>query len=184
MSKIRNPMYVQIRQSFPSRLEGKTLCLGGNTELKDLFEHLTVTNLETDDAQNLKYSDNTWDHVVSDQMLEHLPCPWQAVHEMHRVLKPNGYIICTTCSWNPIHPEPKDYYRFMPDGLTYLFKDFKDLRVESFGNRSLIAEDLKLAPSNPRNNEELFKNRRNIDNKFLQYNEETYPWLIWVIGRK
>lgn len=54
------------------------------------------------------------------ETLEHVSNPFQAFKEAARILRPGGLFICTTvaCWW--LHRHPKDYWRFLPDGLTEL----------------------------------------------------------------
>lgn len=69
----------------------------------------------------LPFKDDTFDAVVSDQVLEHVEGdPFLAVKEMYRVLKPNGIALHATCFINPIHGSPNDYWRFTPDALKLL----------------------------------------------------------------
>jgi len=44
----------------------------------------------------MTFSDNTFDVVVSSEVIEHTPDPFQAMQEMYRVLKPGGTLILTT----------------------------------------------------------------------------------------
>ena len=48
------------------------------------------------DAQNLPFSDNSFDLVVSCETIEHLPPVQNAVCEMHRVTRPGGKLFLTT----------------------------------------------------------------------------------------
>jgi SAM-dependent methyltransferase len=66
--------------------------------------------------------DNTFDTVYSSQVLEHVPRPWDALSEMHRVLKSGGYAIISVPLFNGLHEEPHDYYRYTPYGLKYLME--------------------------------------------------------------
>lgn len=63
--------------------------------------------------------------VLCLEILEHLLYPQKAIDEVYRIIKPNGFAI-VTCSmrWEH-HPHPKDYWRFCPDGLLFLLKEFK-----------------------------------------------------------
>jgi len=183
-SKARKPMYKKMRKELPKLIRGNSLSLGGDTPLSDLFENLKVTDVDIDDAQSLSYEDNSWDNIVSDQMLEHLPRPWDAVNEMFRVCKPGGYVICTTCSWNPVHRCPKDYYRFMPDGMEYLFNKFEDVKIGSIGSRDAIMQDLKYSPLGDKTGVQDIKYRNKISNDAFDENEDNFPWHIWVIAKK
>lgn len=72
-------------------------------------------------------SDGSVGLVLNLESLEHLPCPQKGIDEIHRVLRPNGLLILTTVMHFKIHPAPKDYWRFAPDGIELLLKRFKIL---------------------------------------------------------
>lgn len=57
--------------------------------------------------------------------LEHVKYPMLAFKESARILKPGGIFICTTVASWEYHPHPKDYWRFLPDGLRILCRDAK-----------------------------------------------------------
>jgi SAM-dependent methyltransferase len=88
------------------------------------------------DIQDLKnYSDKTYDVVILDQILEHIPNPEKAVREVMRVLKPEGVCICITPFLIKIHGYPDDYFRYTDRGLKRLFSDFGQVEVKGWGNR-------------------------------------------------
>jgi SAM-dependent methyltransferase len=63
---------------------------------------------------------DTYDLVLSAQVIEHVRRPWLWMHELRRVCKPGGYVI-TICpvSW-PFHEHPVDCWRIYPDGMQAL----------------------------------------------------------------
>ncbi len=72
------------------------------------------------DAAALPFRSDSFDTVLCNQVLEHVPEPGRAVGEMARVLKPGGHLILTAPHIWGIQEEPHDYYRFTPYGLRYL----------------------------------------------------------------
>lgn len=44
----------------------------------------------------IPFPDNTFDFVVSSEVIEHTPDPYKALHEIHRVLKPGGKMVLST----------------------------------------------------------------------------------------
>ncbi len=56
-------------------------------------------DFRTGDAENLDFEDNTFDVVVSRNLLWTLPDPARAIREWHRVLKPDGRIIVSDGFW-------------------------------------------------------------------------------------
>ncbi len=51
---------------------------------------------ETIDAQSIPYSDGTFDGVVANHMLYHVPDRAKGISEIHRVLRPGGRLIAAT----------------------------------------------------------------------------------------
>lgn len=72
------------------------------------------------DALSLPFADNTFDTVLSTEVLEHVTDPQRMLSEIFRVLKHNGNLILTTPLFWPLHEEPHDYYRYTPYGLKHL----------------------------------------------------------------
>lgn len=71
-------------------------------------------------ALRLPFRTDSFDSVLSSQVLEHVPEPGRALHEIQRVLRPGGCLILTAPHMWGIHEEPHDYFRFTPFGLDYL----------------------------------------------------------------
>jgi SAM-dependent methyltransferase len=76
-----------------------------------------------------------YDAVVSHQVLEHLPRPWQALAEFHRVLRPGGLLVVSAPHLSRRHELPHDYFRFTQEGMASLLRDagFEDIAVEPVG---------------------------------------------------
>jgi ubiquinone/menaquinone biosynthesis C-methylase UbiE len=47
------------------------------------------------DAENLPFRNESFDCILCNQVLEHLPFIERAINELHRVTKPDGKVICT-----------------------------------------------------------------------------------------
>ena len=73
-------------------------------------------------AESLPFSDASFDHVLSTQVLEHVVDPLSALRECSRVLKPNGTIVFTVPGVWPAHEVPYDYWRFTRFGVTELLE--------------------------------------------------------------
>ena len=74
--------------------------IGGLTAIDLNAEHLNFANkrfpyfdYRVADLCNLPFPDNTFDFVMSTEVLEHLPHPGQALMELNRVAKPEAYLI-------------------------------------------------------------------------------------------
>ncbi len=74
-------------------------------------------------ALDLPFDPQSFDTVVSTEVLEHVPDPLLAFKEMHRVLRPTGYLILSTPMYWPRHDLPYDFFRYPYDGLMHLLKE-------------------------------------------------------------
>jgi SAM-dependent methyltransferase len=71
-------------------------------------------------ALHLPFADGAFDTVVSTEVLEHVPEPLRALHEMARVLKAGGHLVLSVPLYWPRHEVPYDFFRYPYDGLLYL----------------------------------------------------------------
>ena len=122
---------------------GWALDLGGGpgqmrTPLRDLgYEYINVDLRRFDNgepsvvgsAERLPFADERFDLVVSKDTLEHFLNPWEAIRQVHRVLKPGGYFVIWVPFMHPFHGN--DTYRYSPLGLRHLLRDFSIERFES-----------------------------------------------------
>ncbi len=75
-------------------------------------------------------------------VLEHVYAPWLAVDELWRVLKPGGTVMGSVPLRTLIHRWDRDYWRFCPDGVAYLFRRFRLTHLALDGNAALPANIL------------------------------------------
>lgn len=81
------------------------------------------------DIHQMPIADNSFDCVVCTGTLEHIRDPWQAVREIHRVLRPGGVAYIDVPFMQAYHLDPVDYWRFTIDGLRLLCARFKELEA-------------------------------------------------------
>lgn len=106
-------------------LSGKVLDLGGdkNSEylrfLKGSFSTTTLNMSEKahpdilhDLEQKLPIGDNSYEHVLLMNVLEHVFEYRALLAESFRVVKPGGSVIVLVPFLFPVHPSPEDYHRF------------------------------------------------------------------------
>jgi len=67
--------------------------------------------------------DAAYDSAICLEVLEHVPNPFRAVAEIHRILKPGGILVLSVPHLSRLHEEPYDFFRFTCYGLTSLFED-------------------------------------------------------------
>ena len=77
-------------------------------------------------AMELPFADNTFDHIVCSEVLEHLPDDWAAVRELFRVLKPGGNLVITV---------PSENFPFTWDPPNWVLKRVTAGRVQLKGER-------------------------------------------------
>lgn len=73
----------------------------------------------------LPFGNNSFDNVVSFQVLEHHRNPQKMMREILRVCKKNGFILITMPLIWGLHEEPNDYFRFTKNGFWELIKNNK-----------------------------------------------------------
>jgi len=186
---IRFAMYRHLESVFatlPNFQKGSGgLSISGSGHLARLLSsHATITNADYPDYNMLElpFENDQFDFVVSDQVLEHVGGdPFQAIGETYRVLKPGGIAVHTTVLLFQIHGYPNDYWRFTPEGLKLLCRNFsKIIDSGGWGNRYLWAmnwlgvlydENVPLAQWHP-------------FHKIAVLNEERYPAVTWIVAQK
>ncbi len=62
------------------------------------------------------------DTVLATELIEHLPDPDQFIAEVARILRINGALILSVPFLEPLHEEPRDYYRLTPHGLRVILE--------------------------------------------------------------
>jgi 2-polyprenyl-3-methyl-5-hydroxy-6-metoxy-1,4-benzoquinol methylase len=118
MYDTRKRVQVFFDELLPDDLEGKTLLDAGcgtgwfsraACERKsivtsmDLGEHLLAKVKDKCDSTrvvgsilDIPFGRDTFDYVVSSEVIEHIPDPYAALRELHRVLKPGGTLVLST----------------------------------------------------------------------------------------
>ena len=82
------------------------------------------------DARRIPIADQSIDVVLCTQVIEHIPEPQAVLLEVHRILRPGGSLILSVPAIFPQHGSPGDYWRYMPQGLEWLLRDFERVKVE------------------------------------------------------
>jgi hypothetical protein len=94
----------------------------------DIYESSALTYSKSN-LYSFAIPDDTYDIVLSGQVLEHIAKIWRWMPELARVTKPQGRVITISpVSW-PYHEVPIDCWRTFPDGMKALCED-SNLRVE------------------------------------------------------
>ena len=88
------------------------------------------------DGNNIPFDNETFDSILTSEVLEHVPDVDKALKELKRVLKPDGKILITVpFTWQE-HELPYDFRRFTTIGLKKHLEDngFKILTEEKTGH--------------------------------------------------
>jgi SAM-dependent methyltransferase len=122
------------RYLFPPSVEFVGADLPGNP-------HATV---ELNPDATLPVDDESFDTVVSTQVLEHVTNPELYLAECFRVLRPGGRMLLSTHGIFVYHPDPVDYWRWTCAGLRHVVTE-AGFQVERFeGIVGLAATGLQL----------------------------------------
>jgi len=135
-------MYDRIRSIGTSltKRTGRVLAISHSANLAELLAlqptEIVLADYPDHNILALDFPDASFDYVLSDQVLEHIEGdPYQAVNECHRVLRKGGIALHTTCFINPIHGAPRDFWRFTPEALSLLHRDWAEIiDVGGWGN--------------------------------------------------
>jgi SAM-dependent methyltransferase len=120
-------------------------CGGGDRRLGDP----RVVNLEYlpydapdlyADGLALPFADGSFDLVLSQAVLEHVPDPQRALDEMARVLRPGGRIHCEIAFTQPLHAVPSHYFNVTPHGAAHLFRDWNVETLDWFGGPAVTVD--------------------------------------------
>jgi SAM-dependent methyltransferase len=84
------------------------------------------------DLKDIPVEDARYDLVLCTQVLEHIPEPELVLRELHRVLKPGGFLWLSAPFFYEEHEKPYDFYRYTQFGLEHLFSKagFKVVEIE------------------------------------------------------
>lgn len=125
-----------------------------------------------------KLGRSKFDVVVTDQVLEHVANPFEAMEQVRLVLKPGGIVIDTSCAFNPIH-DSVDYFRFTPLGFAKIHKKFsKILLLDAWGNQEAIGRFVRTGYTSF--NVRLTPWEKQLATK----NDSLWPWSVWCIAKK
>lgn len=92
-------------------------------EYKSMDFHKTHPELDyLSDIQSMPLENESFDTVLSAEVLEHVPDPEKALREIYRVLKPGGKLVISIPHLMYMHNEPNDFYRYTKYGLRTLLE--------------------------------------------------------------
>ena len=176
------------------RFDGKTLDVGcGNSPFIHLLKNGSdYTGLDYENASQFNYNrtdvvyydgktfpftNNSFDNVICTEVIEHIAEPVDFIHEIHRVLAPNGKAIFTVPWSARYHFIPNDYYRFTPVTLEKLFSVFPKVKITSRGTdlTTIIAKCIVFYLS-------LITNIRVIKGSFSSHLLKTFVSIVFLVA--
>lgn len=87
-------------------------------------------------AEHLPFEEQCFDVVICTQVLQYVPNPQCAIHEIVRVLKPGGYLFLSVPSACPADAD-EECWRFLPAGLRHLLSPFREIEIVPEGSSVL-----------------------------------------------
>lgn len=140
-------------EAWQSRLHGDVLDVGVGTwayprqllqehcryVATDCFEHPNIDIVSDIHHLTAVFAPASFDFIICTDVFEHIPRPWEAVHELYAVLKPGGTLLLTTPFNFHLHGKApvKDYWRISAEGLRVLLQEvagFAEVEVLAMGH--------------------------------------------------
>ncbi len=78
------------------------------------------------DAHDIPFEDGTFDAVVAQALFEYVIDPFHVAAEIHRVLRPRGWVYAESPFMQQVHGGPYDFFRFTHLGHRRLFRMFDE----------------------------------------------------------
>lgn len=104
------------------------------------------------DVHAAPFADGSFDVVVCNQVLEHVPRPMIVASEMFRLVREGGVCLVTAPFLFPYHADPGDYFRYTESGLCQIMTDSgfsirESGRIGDLG--TVISESIRMAIASP-----------------------------------
>lgn len=129
------------------QIVGNILEIGGTPKDKDFYQvnsgtTYKILNIEAGagvdivgDAHDVSIVEaNSFDSIISFNVLEHCYAPWIVVENIYKWLKPGGKCFAMVPSAIRLHATPMDYWRPLPDAFAWMFKNFSQQKLYVYGN--------------------------------------------------
>lgn len=141
------------------------------------------------DGLALGIADDSFDLILSQAVLEHVPDPQLAVDEMVRILRPGGLIYIEVAFMQPLHAVPSHYMNVTPFGVDYLCRDLERLDGGVFGGLAetigwigrLVGAESKIGESRFAS---VIESLTLLDEQLSDAELAQAASAVWLLGRK
>ncbi len=119
---------------------GKSFVLNIGSGVHKIYANPNLVNLDISPHENvdvvgdglaLPILENSFDGIVLDAVLEHVPDPHRLAAEALRVLRPGGFVLVHAPFLYPYHGAPRDFFRYTDEGLRQVFSAFVEEECDS-----------------------------------------------------
>ncbi|MEN9215698.1 MAG: methyltransferase domain-containing protein [Gloeomargarita sp. HHBFW_bins_162] len=139
----------QFLDAVGDRISGHILEIGGVANDRQFydFNFAEITNYQcmniepgagvdlVGDAHDINaVNAHSVDTVLIFNVLEHCHNPAQVIANIQQWLRPGGWCLALVPTAQRLHDRPADYWRLLPDGLRYLFQDYSQCDLYTYGN--------------------------------------------------
>lgn len=107
-------------------------------QTRETLKDLKGIEYQTIDIQNIPYEEHTFDIVIANMMLYHVPDLQKGLREVRRVLKEGGRFYCATFGKNGIMPEKNMPKKLDLSSFRHNYRQCAVPRPEKICLRSLI----------------------------------------------
>ena len=90
---LNSPLGIIAQKMFHS---AEITLLDFSPSIVEFLEKNTPFEIVLSDCRNTPFSDNTFDYVVAEEVIEHMEEPEALIKEAHRILKPGGTFVLST----------------------------------------------------------------------------------------
>lgn len=155
----------------PESLDAVEVSGGGTPHPWKSFTRLAYPDFDLLDPDHAE----RYDVVICRHVLEHVADPWVAMRSLRDLARPGGYVVVTTPFMVKIHRDPRDLWRFTPDGITTLMETvgLDVVEVGGWGNAWAVAMNARIWIAD-----------RPVLRRFLMHNNPATPLVVWGIGRR
>ena len=150
----------------------KTIEISGTSHRGHPWKEFTSSGYPALDLCEPPSTLDTYDLVICEQVLEHVPDPWRATRTLYDLCRAGGHVVVSTPFLIKVHPTPFDFWRFTEDGMRRLLEGsgFVVDEIGSWGNKRAVRGNLRrFAP---------------MRSWYSLRNQGEFPLVVWAFARR